>query len=349
VARRGSALTLAALCALTLAGGAGILGYTLRPADPPELLNPSAAETQAPVASQPFDDTRKVQVRLVASDTETLTLRTAGTLTAALCETGGSIDSGSTIARVNDRPIIGLHTALPLYRDLTWGDKGTDVEALQQELVRLGHLDARFADGWYGWNTSHAVQRLRVANGAAEGGKKTRRSEFVWLPADDVTGLACELNVGDDVTEGTAFATAEGTIERLEVVSMPESLTPGDRTLTVNGVTGPASESGVVDDATFLARILDDEELVAGLREDPEATVPGDLALADTIDSYTVPVGAIIDDGDERCVQVGADTRPVDVLGSALGSTVIVFPDADTPLPDTVAIGPALTESSCGE
>ncbi|HIX00492.1 MAG TPA: peptidoglycan-binding protein, partial [Candidatus Nesterenkonia stercoripullorum] len=254
-----------------------------------------------------------------------------------------------TIARIDDRPIIGLHTSLPLYRDLTWGDKGTDVEALQKELVRLGHLDVSFVDGWYGWTTSHAVQRLRVANGAPEGGKKTRRSEFVWLPAGDVTGLACELNVGDEVAEGTAFATAEGAIERVEVASMPESLTPGARTLTVNGVTGPASESGIVDDATFLARILDDEELVAGLREDPEATVPGDLALADTIDSYTVPVGAIIDDGDERCVQVGAVARPVDVLGSALGSTVIVFPDADTPLPDTVAIGPALTETSCGE
>ncbi|WP_159619100.1 peptidoglycan-binding domain-containing protein [Ruania rhizosphaerae] len=349
MSRRGSKITLVGMCALTLAGTAGIVGYALRPAESPELLTPAAAETSAPVVSQPFDDTHRVQVRLVTSEIEPLVLQQAGTLTASSCEGGGSIASGTLIARVDDRPVIALHTAVPLYRDLAWGDEGTDVDALQSELARLGYLSGDLVDGYYGWNTSHAVQQLRVAVGGTNGENITQRAEFVWLPAPDVTGLACEARVGQDVSPGAALANAEGALERLEIETVPDALTPGARTLTVNGVTGPVSETGVVDDPETLAQIAADTELIAAMRAEPGTTVTGNLALAEQIDAYTVPVGAIVDDGDQQCVQADETTHLVDLLGSALGSAVISFPDTDARAPETVTIGTALTETRCDD
>lgn len=345
--RRGSRIVLTGLCALTLAGAAGILGHTLRPAPSPELLNAAAAETSAPVVSQPFDDSRKVQVRFVWSATKTLPIRTSGTLTESRCVPDGSISSGAVVARIDDRPLIGLHTSVPLYRDISWGDQGADVTALQNELVRLGHLPESLVDGRYGRNTSEAVQKLRVAAGAAEGDSVTKRAEFVWLPNPVVSGIACEIQIGQDVSEGTVLATIEGVIERIEVGTMPERLTPGARTLTVNSVTGPVTESGTVDNPDFLARVIADTRLVESLQEDPDATITGSLALADEIDAYALPVGAIVEDGESRCVLVETGTRRVQVLGSTLGSAVVAFLDSETAPPQSVVIGNAITETDC--
>lgn len=344
---RGGKVALAALCTLTLVGVVGLLGYSLRPAESPDLLRQGAAETSAPVVSQSFSDVHKVQVRLVTTASESLMARTAGTVTASSCENGGSITSGGLIARINDQPLIGLHTSVPLYRDLEWGNKGADVKALQAELLRLGYLAEDQVNGKYERSTFQAVQKLRVAAGAAKGDGVAHREEFVWLPTTEIGGVACQLRVGDIIGQDAPVATAQGAVQRLEIVTLPTALTSGDRTLTLQGISGPVSDTGVADDPDFLAEITANKHLLAALRADTETTITADFALRQEIDAYTVPVGALIDDKNMRCVQVEDTTLTVNVLGSRLGTAVVAFLDAGNSPPKSVNIGGAVTKSNC--
>ncbi|GAA1608923.1 peptidoglycan-binding protein [Leucobacter chromiireducens] len=342
-----SKLVLSVVAAGTLLGAAGLLGYALRPVAPPESLKPAATESQAPVNRESFGDDRKVQVRLKTSDPAILSLRREGVLTKSECTAGGSFLSGQVVASVDEQPIIGLHTAVPLFRDLNWQDSGTDVTALQQELVSLGYLASEHVTGWYGWNTSNAVQRLRVDKGAQEGTSTTLQSEFLWLPANEVSALTCEIQPGQNVSSDTPLAKTGGAVAQLEVVAMPGSLTPGARSLTLNGLTGPVSESGVANDPTFLARVSSDVQLVEALRKDSGSTVTATLSLADKIEAHTVPVGAIVDTEGLLCVRSGARTLPVALLGSALGTAVISFTDPQAQVPQTVAVGLSLKGATC--
>lgn len=340
-------VTLMVVCALVLVTAAGALGFALRPAASPELLRPGAAETTAPVVAKDFDDTRRVQVRLIAADATALAAQAAGTLTASWCEDAGTITSGTIVWRVDALPLIALHTTVPLYRDLAHGDKGADVEALQAELARFGHLAPELVDGAYGWATSFAVQDLREAAGATRGERIAQRAEFVWLPSTEIPGVRCEITVGQQANPGAQLASAQGAIDRLEVESMPQNLTTGQRTLRLGSLTGPVSESGIVDDAAFLTELAADTKLVTAMRQDPEATMTADLALTEPHAGFTVPAGSLIDTGQAQCVQTENGTVLVTVLGSSLGTAVVAFPE-DTTVPETVMIGSAVTEADCG-
>ena len=46
---------------------------------------------------------------------------------------------GDTIARIDEVPVIALEGELPMYRTLSEGDEGVDVEQLEAALVRLGY------------------------------------------------------------------------------------------------------------------------------------------------------------------------------------------------------------------
>ena len=54
--------------------------------------------------------------------------------------------------------------------------------------------------------------------------------------------------------------------------SLPENLTPGERTIKVGSVQGPVDGRGVATDAAFLAELAANEELIAGLTQDPGST-----------------------------------------------------------------------------
>lgn len=335
---------LIAVCALVGVGVAAALGYVLRPAPPPDLLSVTVGETVAPVTAQQFDDARKVQVRLVVSETQALVARATGTVTASSCVEGGDVSSGTVGFRIDDRAVIYLHTTVPLFRDIVLSDQGADVWALQNELIRLGHLPAESADGTYGPQTSSAVQALRQSVGAGKGEGVAMRSEFVWLPSSVVPRVSCAVTVGQQVGDGTTLVSTDRAVRGLQVTAMPENLTPGGRTLSVDGVTGPVSEAGAADDPQFLASLAEGETLAALLQE-PEATTTATLALAEPLAAYAVPVGSIIEAGDRTCVQSGEQIMRIEPLGSALGAAVVTF--ADGTAPNEVSIGSAITKATC--
>lgn len=76
---------------------------------------------------------------------------------------GQELHSGDLIGEVSGTPVIALNGAFPLYRDLTAGDRGKDVHAVQSALQTLGYL--RTADGVMGPATLEAVTALLEDSG----------------------------------------------------------------------------------------------------------------------------------------------------------------------------------------
>lgn len=80
-------------------------------------------------------------------------------VTRALSSSGDTVEPGDALVEVSGRPLVALDLPFDLYRDLAPGDTGTDVEALQTTLKKLGVYSGR-VDGNYGGKTSSAVRAL---------------------------------------------------------------------------------------------------------------------------------------------------------------------------------------------
>jgi hypothetical protein len=78
---------------------------------------------------------------------------------------GDVVDEGALFARIDDRPVIALKGELPMYRDLTLGVSGRDVEQLEQALDRLG-FDSGPIDGVFDASTQNALSELYASHGA---------------------------------------------------------------------------------------------------------------------------------------------------------------------------------------
>lgn len=332
------------LAALILVAAGGTAGFLLRPAEAPSDLGAATELDSAPVVAEAFDDERNVQVALNISPTLDLAFGRSGTVTASECVPDGTLESGEVLARVDDDPVVGLATSVPLYRDLSQGQRGADVRALQKELERLGLLSS--ADGVYGWQTAQAVRQLFRDAGVRHPDGRLSREDVVWMPAAEVVVDDCAVLPGSSVSSGGVFAEVSGALESARVESMPDSPLPGERLLTVSGVTGPVDEDGFVDDEEFL-RELADTSAARSAQQGEDEPVSGSLALAEPVDAFSVPPGALVGTADgEGCLEAGGSLYAVRVVGSSLGGAVVV-PVEGGELPDRVDLGPAQSATSC--
>ncbi|MGW1770030.1 peptidoglycan-binding protein, partial [Streptomyces sp. NPDC002073] len=93
---------------------------------------------------------------------------------------GDPVRAGRVLAEVSGRPVIALHGALPVYRDLRPGAEGADVGQLQRALRQLGHGVGDDRPGVFGPGTKAALAALYralgypVAPAVADGGEAVR-------------------------------------------------------------------------------------------------------------------------------------------------------------------------------
>ncbi|MCY9785799.1 peptidoglycan-binding protein [Nocardiopsis sp. EMB25] len=339
---RPSGTTLLALLLVLAAGGTA--GFLLRPADPPSDLTAATDLDSAPVLAEPYTDERTVPVRFSVAPTLDLLLRGNGTLTATECTAGGTLESGTAVARVDDEPVLGLATSIPPHRDLRRGHRGDDVRALQDELARLGH-DVT-VDGVYGWETARTVRMLMDDVGFDDPSYSLSRADLVWMPASEVSVEECSGLPGADVSPGTPLAAISGTLESARIEPMPQTSLSGKRQVTISGSTGPVSEDGLIDDPDFLRELADTPAARAAVGGEEEP-VNGALELVEPVDAYSVPPGAVFDETETGgCLASGDSVYAVRVVGSSLGSAIVV-PEEGVELPERVDLGPARTATSC--
>lgn len=132
-----------------------------------------------------------------------------------------TLAGGDLIADISGQPLIALPGAFPLYRDLTRGDSGKDVTAVQAALDDLGYLHGA-VDGVFGPDTEQAVLALLEDRGYPA---TTVQSTVPVKPppaAGDATG-------GDDGAAASGGAADEPGPATPEPTDAPE---PRTRTVT---------------------------------------------------------------------------------------------------------------------
>lgn len=99
--------------------------------------------------------------------------------------TGGTVSSGQVLTEANGRPLFGVYSAFPFYRDMGVGDRGPDVAALQAALA--AQSSPVNTDGRFGRETAAAVTRWYEDNGYVAPTRTAASAEKTTTPADAET------------------------------------------------------------------------------------------------------------------------------------------------------------------
>ncbi len=83
----------------------------------------------------------------------------APVVTGVVTPSSSSFESGSVLATVSGRPVIGLELSFDLYREILGGDSGEDISEIQLGLQQLGLYEG-VIDGYYGVRTALAMEEL---------------------------------------------------------------------------------------------------------------------------------------------------------------------------------------------
>ncbi len=317
----------AIIATVLVAAGAASAWLVARPTPPRDLAAPPTVNATIGLQAQEFADARTVTLTVDKGLARGVTANTAGTLTSYSCTAGDTWASGTSPVALNTTPLLALHTSVPLWRDLTYGDAGEDVRAIQAELVRLGYDLA--TDGWFGWHTWDAYrQALEKVGGKAER-RTLPLATLLWLPAPETTITGCPLQVGDQVNAGDSVAERTGDLGSVAVRNLPGDLAPGARELVFAGVTAPVNDDGTVTDQNALAELAG-TSTIRGYDPEGDQDLGGILQLAVPITVYSVPVGTVADPAGDAFVTSGGTRYPTDIVGSTLGRTLIAFGEGTT-------------------
>ncbi|MDJ0923373.1 MAG: peptidoglycan-binding domain-containing protein [Acidimicrobiia bacterium] len=130
-------------------------------------------------------------------------------------EDGTVLRPGDMLYKVDEKPTYWTYGDVPMYRELTSGSKGSDVEQLQRYLQEQEYLAADIEiDGKYGRATREAVKDWQDAHGLDDTGR-IDGTQLLFLPYDSVR-VAAAPRIGDpaaggvlEVTESTLYVTLD--------------------------------------------------------------------------------------------------------------------------------------------
>lgn len=327
--KTGNFVPIAAIAVLVLVSLGFALGLLFAPTEaPPSVASSAESVTSVTPSSIDFFDTRSATVDITIGASQALKSPGGGMLTGFECREGMEISSGVAPFAINGEPVVGLSTAVPLWRDIHIGDEGPDVLALQSELSRLGQVLA--VDGYWGWDSAKAFSDFMTTRGVAQ---KTNdpvsTTSIAWLPAPSVTTESCEVGVGTAVNAGTPLAKLPVSITSAQVRPIAD-VAPGERVLLVGSESVKVPPDGsIVDVAALRAILLSDEYLDAKAGNTPNS-VSFDYSLATPIAVQAVPPSSVFDpSGSVACVLDDLGVTRVRVVASELGQTLVV---SDRPL-----------------
>ncbi len=331
---RGSLLSKVAVigCTLIVGGAVGVgAAYALLSSTTPDTLKPSDELSSIQVTMQAFDDPRSVELTAEVLPPSSITVTRSGTITTWSCTTGTELTSGESSVAVDGVSLLNLATGVPLWRDLAPGAEGTDVEAVENELVRLGKPAK--ADAFLSWAEMVTIDELAKAAGVRLDGTLPR-DLVVWLPAPRVTVDSCEKGLGATVSPSETVAQVDSGIV-LSSVPLPEGRIPGARNLNLLPEPVPLGEGGELPADLNSSTIRDSSafrEAASGAPEASVLTLKGRIVLQEPVQVAAVPATAVLVDSDgATCVFTNDTEVRVTVVGSEFGSSFILFESAEPP------------------
>lgn len=325
----------AGLAAVAAVAAGVVVGAVFVPEPAPSSVVSPPGERTVSVTSRVFDDARQVVVAVELAGSVTLMVPDSGRVTRTVCVPGAVIASGGSPITIDDRPVIALATAVPLWRDLGPGMSGEDVRALQVELARLGHSVA--ATGTFGEQTRAAVSALLSEIGVDRPSGRLAVASVMWLPAPQVRVDSCEVELAEVVSQGP-YATVAGSLAALRVSADPSAGGLGDRVLRWGDLAAPIGRDGRVTDAEFLGALAASQEFAFATSEQGQGTMTLQSALAEPLAVVVVPPAAIFEpSGGMGCVVADGQPRRVSIVASSLGQTMVTFDDVEE-LPSRVLL-----------
>lgn len=222
-----------------------------------------------------------------------------------------TVRRGDELYRVNEQPVTLLDGVVPMYRDLTPGTSGVDVEQLEKNLAELGYTGFTLDDEYTG-STGSAVRAWQGDAGAVQTGT-VARGDVVFVPAGRVGAL--HVAVGDPVAPGVPVLdiTATEQVVSLDVAVDDRDLVAVDTAVTVV-LPGGDQVPGTVR-ATAVVKVASDgsgmgtestgtePESIVQVEISLDGDVPDDLAGAsveaivavdERVDVLLVPVTALL-------------------------------------------------------
>ncbi|MDR1077282.1 MAG: peptidoglycan-binding protein [Propionibacteriaceae bacterium] len=311
--------------AAVAAGAVGLLaGLWLVPDRTTDGLIAPVTAGLVEVAPRQFTDARLAPVKAESAPLWEALAPDAGVLRRSDCVVGQPLASGTSPFTLDDRPVVLLNLATPLWRDLASGDRGDDVAALQGELNRLGFGPVA-STGLFGSDTARAVQRLWTKLGGDKRQTSLPLSQVVWSPQTEVTPTACPWSVGQRVSPDDVLFQAGGGLVALAVSPLPATAWPGPRlAVTGNGAVSLAlPEDGVVTDPDFLAAYSQTSAFRSYLT-DPATSLTVETRLAEPIEVVAAPAAALYDvSGGQACLATDQGPLRVEVVASEFGLTLV--------------------------
>lgn len=355
--RRGGKSAVWVIAAVTLLVAGAVIGQYLLPSTAPSALGAAAAETSFDVEEVSFDDARTVQLSLDISEDWKLIFPLEGRVIQTACVVGAPISSGQTIAELSGKRVLALSTRIPLWESMQPGEDGEDVDALRQEMIRLGITNLADTGPVNSAVLSGLAELFAVEGESPEVLEEVPADQIMWIPQPTVTMLKCAAKVADTAKDGDEFGTVSGSLVAAHVAPMPTDLIPGARTLKTSGVDVPVEESGAVSSPEALASIAASAEYQAmrsaagsdGLDETKTAapTMAALFALTPQTTAWAVPASTVFEVvGNAGCITSKGESLAVSIVGSRLGKTYVVPADETAVMPPSID-APGLKPPSC--
>lgn len=294
-----------------------------------------------PVVVRDLEQTTSVAVTVVFDAPSHGVIRRSGIVTRSDVESGTQVSDGQVLAWVDDDPVVAMVSDSGPYRDLTLGDTGRDVQALQTWLQGRGFFTGTLSQR-FGTDTVAAVKQWQRSLGVEATGHFELGS-VIWVGASAPAIAEVTATAGESVTAGEVFFTAAAMPVSVTVVEPPGGIQrDGDQLLTVGSVSVPyVLGSGMIDDADAV------DQINKALGASGEGI--GRVRSAVPVSVKVMPASAIVTDADGlTCVfgSVDGPAVPVTAQGGGLGGVTV---DAGFGLSQVVA-NPTLVRSelSCG-
>ena len=270
------------------------------------------------------DDPLAVNVRVTLAEPSAITSPFHGGVVSALYVSADEeIAHGDRVVQIDGIDRLAIKSSVPFWRDLSLGDTGEDVAALQAFLIHRGglDLDGEEPDGKYGPATAAAVRQLSLDLGYSSSTPDMRSDWFLWMPELTIVVSDIQFSVGSPPPPAgsTLLSSTQSVVDArilgpdgqpvLRSDGLPRTLLLGDVELAVVVVDGMV----VIEAPEFLDVALVDDQL----------TVRGSLSLRTPVRLVTLPASAVITGvSGTTCVLVGESPdrivdRTVNVVSSS--------------------------------
>lgn len=275
----------------------------------------------------------------------------SGTVTSVEVSPGQAVGVGDAVYSINERPVVAAVGAVPMYRDLSVGAEGRDVQQVQEFLADQGYYQSE-PSGTFTNGTAYAVRAWQRGLGVPDDGV-VRRGDFMFAPELPVRVLLDDgIAVGREISPGSDAIAALSEAPEFTVTLSQEQLdlVPLDAIVMIEheGGSWPARIDSVrdsTDEAT-----MGQAELVLAAAEGDGSVCGSDCVGAVPVGQVTrfrarvvvipetsgpvVPAAALRTDpsGDVSVVTAEGDRVPVRLLARDSGQAVVDGLDIGTRL-----------------